>query len=135
LMIRLLGQSEYGLYAMIGSISAYLSIMDMGLGNAIIRYTARNRAIGNDDSQSNLNGMFVVLYSLIGIVTVIVGVILYNSVEHIFSGSLNYDELKKAKTMLIILTANFSISFPLMIFGAYMEAYEKFIVVRLVSIV
>ncbi len=66
IMIRLLGQSDYGLYSLIGSVVGYLSILDMGMGNAIVRYTARNRAVGDKDAESNLNGMFIILYSMIG---------------------------------------------------------------------
>ena len=44
IMLRLLGQSEYGLYSLVGSIVGYLSVLDMGLGDTVVRYTARNRA-------------------------------------------------------------------------------------------
>lgn len=43
-MLRMLGQSEYGLYSLAASVIAYLGIMDFGFGNAIIRYTAKFRA-------------------------------------------------------------------------------------------
>lgn len=135
IMIRLLGQSEYGLYTMIGSISAYLSIMDLGLGNAIVRYTARNRAIGNKDIESKLNGMFLLLYSIIGILTVLIGVLLYQNLEIIFGSGLTAGEIKKAKIMVIILIINFSLSFPLSIFGSIMQAYERFVIVKLVAII
>ena len=46
-LLRMLGQSEYGLYSLVASVVAYLTIMDFGFGNAIIRYTARFRAEGN----------------------------------------------------------------------------------------
>ncbi|NSL52727.1 oligosaccharide flippase family protein [Calidifontibacillus erzurumensis] len=135
IMIRLLGQSEYGLYAMIGSISAYLSIMDLGLGNAIVRYVARNRAIGDKESEARLNGMFLFLYSIIGVLTILVGVVLYHTVQKIFGESLTAAELEKAKLMVVILIINFALSFPLSIFGSIMQAYERFIVVKVASIV
>ena len=42
-MLRMMGQSEYGLYSLVASVIAYLTIMDFGFGNAIIRYTAKFR--------------------------------------------------------------------------------------------
>ena len=39
-MLRMMGQSEYGIYSLAASVIAYLTIMDCGFGNAIIRYTA-----------------------------------------------------------------------------------------------
>ena len=55
-MMRALGQSEYGLYALIGSVAAYLNILDMGLANTLVRYTARNRAVGSKRQEAELNG-------------------------------------------------------------------------------
>ncbi|WP_080843904.1 oligosaccharide flippase family protein [Cytobacillus gottheilii] len=135
IMIRLLGQSEYGLYSMIGSISAYLSIMDLGLGNAIVRYTARNRAIGNKEAESRLNGMFLLLYSVIGLLTILVGFVVYNTVDNVFGAGLTLMELEKAKIMVIIIIINFSLSFPLAIFGSVMQAYERFVFVKVVAII
>lgn len=135
IMIRLLGQSEFGLYSMIGSVSAYLSIMDLGLGNAIVRYVARNRAIGDKESEARLNGMFLLLYGIIGVLTVVIGVILYHTVENVFGQSLSVIELEKAKIMIIILIINFALSFPLSIFGSIMQAYERFIAVRVAGII
>src|SRR5690625_2729639 len=134
-MIRLLGQSEYGLFAMIGSIAAYFSILDLGLGNAIVRYTSRNRAIGDKTEESKLNGMFLLLYSVIGIFTLLVGVVVYNLIESIFAGSFSTLEIDKAKIMIIILTINFALSFPLAVFGSIIQAYERFVVFKLVAIV
>jgi len=43
-MLRMLGQNDYGLYSLVASVIAYLTILDFGFGNAIIRYTAKFRA-------------------------------------------------------------------------------------------
>lgn len=134
-MIRLLGQAEYGLYALIGSVAAYFSVLDMGLGNAIVRYTSRNRAIGDKKAESNLNGMFLILYSIIGMLTIAIGTILYNTIDNIFAASLSATELDKAKIMVIILIINFSLSLPLATFGSIMQAYERFVVVKIVAII
>ena len=135
IMIRFLGQSEYGLYSMIGSIAAYLSVLDLGLGNAIVRYTARNRALGDKHAESTLNGMFLLMYSFIGILTVFLGIAVYNSIENIFGKSLTPSELQDAKFMIIVLIINFALSFPLSIFGSIMQAYEKFVFVKIISII
>ena len=135
IMLRLLGQSEYGLYSLIGSVVGYLSILDLGLGNAMVRYNARNRAIGDKDAESRLNGMFLVLYSLIGLLTVIVGAILYFNLDNMFAGSLTAADLEKGRIMTILLIFNFAMSFPLGIFGSIMQAYEKFVFVKLVAII
>ncbi|WP_018930676.1 oligosaccharide flippase family protein [Gracilibacillus lacisalsi] len=135
IVIRLLGQSEYGLYALIGSIASYFSIMDMGLGNAIVRYNARNRVEGNKQKEAHLNGLFMLMYSIIGVVTILIGMIFLNKLEVFFGNSLTDSELIKAKIMVIILIINFSLSFPLTVFSSIIKAYEKFVISKLVAII
>ena len=53
LLIRGLGQSDYGLYSLILAVSSYLSLLDLGVGNAIVRYIARSRAIKDTELESN----------------------------------------------------------------------------------
>ena len=62
-MLRMLGKSEYGLYSLAASIIAYLTILDLGFGNAIVRYTAKFRAEGKLREQQEMFGMFLVLYA------------------------------------------------------------------------
>lgn len=40
-LTRMLGQSEYGLYSLVASVISYLTILDLGFGNAIIVYTSK----------------------------------------------------------------------------------------------
>ncbi|EGW41269.1 oligosaccharide flippase family protein [Desulfosporosinus sp. OT] len=135
IMLRLLGQSEFGLYSLIGAVVGYLSILDLGLGNTIIRYTARNRALGDKDAESNMNGMFLILYCFIGLLTVILGVVLYSNIDNMFGATLAAAELKKAKIMMMLLIFNFAVSFPLGVFGSIMQAHERFVFVKLVAII
>ena len=65
-MLRMLGQSEYGLYSLAASIIAYLTVLDLGFGNAIVRYTAKFEAEGKKREQQEMFGMFFLLYIGIG---------------------------------------------------------------------
>ena len=58
-MLRMLGQSEYGLYSLAASIIAYLTVLDLGFGNAIVRYTAKFRAEKKEREQEEMFGMFL----------------------------------------------------------------------------
>lgn len=135
IMIRLLGQSEFGLYSLIGSLVAYLSVLDMGLGNTIVRYVSRNRAVGDKKSESELNGLFLAIYSIIGLITLIIGSILYFNVNNMFGATLSIDQIERAKIMMILLIFNIAISFPLSVFASLMQAYERFIFLRIFNII
>ena len=133
-MLRLLGQSEYGLYSLIGSLVGYLSVLDMGLGNTIIRYTAKNRVDGTARREAELNGLFLLVYSLIGVFCLAIGAILYQYIENLFGATLTADELQRAKIMTVLLILNLSFTFPLSIFASILTAYERFIFLRVSNI-
>lgn len=134
IMLRMLGQSEYGLYSLIGSVVGYLSVLDMGLGNTIVRYTAKNRVDGTPEKEAELNGLFLQVYSVIGIITFIIGAILYANIDLLFGATLTAGEMHRARIMMILLIFNFALSFPLSIFASILQAYEKFIFLRVSNI-
>ncbi|WP_163710530.1 oligosaccharide flippase family protein [Mangrovibacterium lignilyticum] len=132
-MLRKLGQSEYGLYSLVASIIAYLTLFDLGFGNSIIRFTAKYRAEGREKEQSELYGMFMILYCLIGLVTFISGLGLYYNTNLIFGETLSDGEIYKAKIMVLIMIGNLAISFPLGLFSSIILAYERFIFQRTIQ--
>ena len=133
-MLRCLGQNDYGLYSLVASVIAYLTILDFGFGNAIIRYTAKFRAEGKQKEQWEMFGMFLVIYSVIGIIAFVGGLGLYFNVETLFDRTMTSSDLAQARTMMLLLTFNLAFTFPLSIFGSIISAYENFVFQRIISI-
>ena len=134
-MLRMMGQSEYGLYSLVSSVIAYLTILDLGMGNAIVRYTAKFRAEGKREEQYEMFGMFFLLYLLIGIIAIGIGMGLYLNVDALFGKTMSIVELDKARVMLLILIFNLAFTFPMSIFGSIMTAYEIFVFPRIINII
>lgn len=44
IMLRMLGQAEYGLFSLASSAVSYLSLLSFGFGSTIIRYISKYRA-------------------------------------------------------------------------------------------
>ena len=133
-MLRMMGQSEYGLYSLVASVISYLTILDLGFGNAIIRYTAKYRAENKVKEQYEMFGMFFVLYSVIGVISFLIGLGLYFNVDVLFQNSMSIDELSKAKIMILLMVFNVAFTFPMSIYGAIINAYEHFIFPRFINI-
>lgn len=133
-MLRMMGQSEYGLYSLVASVISYLTILDLGLGNAIVRYTAKFRAENKKNEQYEMFGMFFILYLVIGVVAFIAGIALFLNVDVIFGKTMTVLELEKARIMMLLLVFNLAFTFPMSIFGSIINAYEKFIFPRVINI-
>lgn len=134
-MLRMLGQSEYGLYSLASSIIAYLTVLDLGFGNAIVRYTAKFRAEGKEQEQQKMFGMFFILYIGIGFLAIIAGSVLALNVDNLFSAKMTQYEISRTKIMLWLMTLNLAFTFPMSIWGSIMTAYERFVFQRIVNII
>lgn len=135
IMLRLLGQSQYGLFNLSNSVIGYLGILDFGFGNAVIRYTAKYRALNDKESEENLYGMFLVIYSILSLIILICGTILANNSNYLFSSTLSSENLLEIKIIMIIMVFNLAISFPFGIFTGIITAYEHFIFPKIISII
>lgn len=126
-MLRMMGQSEYGLYSLVASVIAYLTVLDLGFGNAIVRYTAKFRAEKKTEEQYEMFGMFFLLYLVIGIVAFGIGLGLYFNVDTLFGNTMTAVELDRARIMMLLLVANLAFTFPMSIWGSIIQAYEDFV--------
>ncbi len=134
-LISKLGQSEYGLYSLINSIIGYLTVLDLGFGNAIIVYTAKYRMQGKFLEEQKLHGMFKIIFSIIGCIAAGIGIILYFNVNTLFGNSMNALELSEARIMMLILAFNLFITFQFSIYSSIISAYEKFTFQKIMAII
>lgn len=126
-LVSKLGQSEYGLYSLVASIIGYLTILDLGFGNAIVVHTAKYRAMKETEKEKTLHGMFRIIYTIIGIIAGLGGVVLALSSSSIFGATMNGYELGQMRTMLFILSFNLFITFVFSIYSSIITASERFV--------
>lgn len=134
IILATLGESEYGLYQLAASIINYMSVMDLGFNNGIVNYTAKYRAVGKDTEMKKLHGMFKVIFYGIGAVAVLIGIVITLNVETFFGASMTASEIEKSRVIMVVLTANMGLTFALSIYNAIIVAYEKFIFVKILTI-
>ncbi|MFL2079615.1 lipopolysaccharide biosynthesis protein [Marinilactibacillus psychrotolerans] len=135
IMLRLLGQSEYGLYNLVASVVSYLGVLNFGFGSAYMRYYSRYKVQDDREKIATLNGMFLIIFSVIGLIAVIAGTVLAMNTEVIFGSELNSTELSIAKIIMMILVINLAISFPNIVFSSHITANEKFVFQKLVQMI
>ena len=126
-MLRLLGQSEFGLYNLVASVVSYLGLLSFGFSSAYMRFYTRYKVKDDQDNIAKLNGMFLIIFSAIGVITILTGAVLINNVEAIFGAKLVASELSTAKALLTIMMFNMALSFPGSVFNSHIVANEKYI--------
>ena len=134
IMLRLLGQSEYGLYSLANSVVGYLSLLSFGLGSTIVRYVAKYRAEGNKEQEEKVVGLFIIMYSVLALLVLIGGWAISCNAEPIFHRGLTENEIGKIAILVRIMAFNTAISFPISVFGSIVMAHEKYIYRQAVNI-
>ena len=135
LMIRFLGKSEYGLYNTVASTISALSILSLGFNSSYIRYYSRYKKNNDISGIYNLNGLFMLIFSIIGFVALLCGIFLSYNLKYVFSDGLTANEYSTARILMLLMTINLSISFPMSVFTNIISAHEKFIFLKLIGMI
>ncbi len=134
-MLNLLGQSEYGLYNTVASTISVLSLLNLGFNSGYIRYFAKYKKENNLSSIWKLNGLFLIIFTVIGVVALACGLFLSFNLELVFAEGLTASEYSLAKILMLLLTVNLATSFPMSVFSHIISANEKFVFLKLISVI
>ena len=126
-MLRLLGKSEYGLYQLVYSVVSYLGLLSLGFNGGYIRYYSRFKANSDDTGIAKLNGMFLVIFSVLAAICMVCGGVMIGNARAFLGEELTSAELEKAKILLALMVVNLAITFPGTVFESYVLAHEKFV--------
>lgn len=132
-MIRLLGQSEYGLYNTVSSTISMLSILSLGFNSSYIRYYAKYKREDNEEAIYKLNGLFLIVFLIIGAIALACGLFLNENLQLVFKNGLTETEYGIAKILMLLLTINLTVSFPMSVFSNIISAHERFIFLKLLG--
>lgn len=134
-MIRCLGQSEYGLYNTVASTISILSLLSLGFNAGYVRYYANYRREDDQEAIAKLNGLFAIIFSVIGLVALICGLFMSFHLEWIFGNGFLSDELDIAKILMVLLSINMAESFPASVFTTIISANERFVFLKTLGII
>lgn len=124
-LIRSLGSSDYGLYALATSFVSYF-LIDFGLGNSIAKYLSGYRANNQEQNIENFMGVVYKTYLIICFVIAIIFIVVYINIESIFRG-LTTLEVERFRIIFLVIAVYSVCSFPFNTFIGVLTAYEKFV--------
>lgn len=126
IMLRLLGESEYGLYQLVHSTVSYLGLLSLGFGSSYIRFFSRYKAEKRDDDIARLNGMFMIIFCSISVICVVCGCVMIGNIRAIFGTGLSDSEYETARVLMELLVFNLALTFPNSVFNCSVTAHERF---------
>ena len=134
-MLELLGQNEYGLFKLSSTVTSYLSLISFGIGSAVVRYLVKFKTEGDREGEQKMFGLFNIIFTIIGAIVLVVGIILTFAVPVVYSKALSGDELLKMQILVGILTVNTAISLSSTAYTGMVTCHERFVFLQFVNII
>ncbi|MFI3163955.1 MAG: polysaccharide biosynthesis C-terminal domain-containing protein [Bacillota bacterium] len=134
-MLSILGQSEYGLYNTVSSTISSLSILSLGFGSCYIRFFSRYKAENDVEGIKSFNGMFMLIFLVIGVVALGCGLFISNNLSIVFDQGLTSSEFETAKKLMVLLSVSLAITFPCSVFTSIITANERFVFQKIIVLI
>lgn len=135
IMLRILGKSQYGIYNLSNSIISYLSLLSLGFGASYIRFYSRYKKDNDEIGIKKLNGLFLIVFMVMGAIALFGGLCLSNNVSVFFNDTYTSEDLRVGRILMVFMSVNLALSFPASIFASYVTSQEKFIFQKLLNMV
>ena len=105
-MIGCLGESEYGVYKTISSLSSALMVLDFGIGSTVMRFVAKFRASEDVDCIPNYIAMSLLQATAMSGLVLIIGAVVFFSIKPMYIETFSSVELSEAQLLFCILLFN-----------------------------
>ena len=122
-----IGDSEYGVYKTIASMTASVAVLEFGLSGTLQRYLAKYRALKDEKSGYNFSAMCMIQALILILLMGVVGVVLYFMLESMYGESFSVEELHRAKQIFVVLILYVMLHLFENVFFGIITGYNQFI--------
>lgn len=133
-IISSLGSAEYGVYKLIAAITSYLLLLDLGMGNSVVRYVAKFKENHDMESSRKYLGVCMVFYAAVSVAVLLLGGALILSFQKIFATGLTAAEIALSKRLLLLTVLNAAVTLGTSVFYNILIAYSRFALSKGLSI-
>lgn len=133
-MLRLLGQEEYGLYQLGNSMIAYLSLLSFGFGSSYVRFYYQYKVKNEELEIKRLNSIFLLVFCALGVISLLAGGGMICSADVLFGSRLSGGQIQEVRALMLVLVLTTALTFPNIIFDCYITAHEKYVFQRVLLI-
>lgn len=126
LVLRLLGQSQYGIYSLVISFTGYLTIFNAGANAAYIRFYVQAKET-DKTKVDGLNGLFLVIFSALAVIGVSAGLLISRFSPQLFGDKILPQEYELVQKSFVLLAALIGVTVFNSCFNSIVIANERFI--------
>jgi O-antigen/teichoic acid export membrane protein len=123
-LVHALGDSRYGLWVLVLSVTGYMGLLDSGLRVSIVKHTAERNARGDVDGLNRILFTALSLYGSLGAVVVLASFVSSFFFEHIFAVA--PADVPVGRVLTVIAGLNVALSLPLGVFGSLLAGLQRY---------
>jgi len=123
-ILHRLGDTAFGIWVLIFSVTGYYGIFDLGIRSSVVRYVSKFTAVDDVEDLAKLINTSLFTYTCIGAFSLMVTGVLTIYVDHIFK--IPPDLHDTARWLLLMVGASVALGFPLGVFGGFLDGLQRF---------
>jgi O-antigen/teichoic acid export membrane protein len=123
-ILHRLGDSAFGIWVLIFSITGYYGLFDLGIRSSIVRYASKFAATDDNEELAKLINTSLFTYGGVGILSLLITVLLFVYVDNIFRVPAELHST--ARWLLLMVGASVAFGFPLGVFGGFLDGLQRF---------
>ncbi len=135
MLLNALGQTQYGLYDIVNSITAYIAIADIGLGGTITRYIIKYNTEKDSENEKNCITTAIIAYFVIALVCLLVGIVAVVLFPVLIRDKQIGASLQEAQLLLLISVLNIVLTLFMHAFSGIALAYSYFSFEKILKII
>jgi O-antigen/teichoic acid export membrane protein len=129
--LKYLGESDYGLLTLVGAVTTYFTVLELGYGGAVVKFVAEYRARRDWQAlNETLSTMFFV-FSGMGACVYLVAIAVSFFLPQIFN--LEPGQVRTSQVVLLIFAVNVALFFVFSVFGGVINGFELYYVNNIVG--
>ncbi len=123
-VVHTLGNTGYGIWILVGSLTGYLGLLDLGIRPAIVRYVSKYKALEDEESINQVVNTSLVVFAIAGLLALLASLILAYLSADIFK--VTKDHHAELRLVLVLIGLNVALGFPFGVFNAFLNAWQRF---------
>jgi O-antigen/teichoic acid export membrane protein len=132
-ILHRLGDTAFGIWVLIFSVTGYYGLFDLGIRSSVIRYVSTYTAAGDQEGLARLINTSLATYTGIGTVAMMVTLACSLFVDRLFR--IPPEFLTTARWLFLMVGAAVAFGFPTGVFGGVLEGTQRFYFVNLTNLI
>jgi O-antigen/teichoic acid export membrane protein len=119
-----LGAAEYGLWILLGSLTAHFSTLELGYGSGLVKFVAQYRARRDPRALNEIASTLFFVFSGLGLVAYAVVVGVAFNLDHLFN--ITPAQAETGQWVLLIIGIYVALNFPFSVYGGIISGFQRY---------